>query len=232
MNKGDLIQKYINDRNYSTYLEIGVFKGVGFLPIECGSKIAVDPKFKIDFIFLLKRIIRYPGNIRNRYFQISSEQFFANKADKLFEKNSLDITLVDGLHTFRQSLQDILNSLNYLNDDGVILVHDCFPPHKAASTPAKSIEEARLMNIPGWDDLWCGDVWKSIVYLKKKYSKSLNIVTINDDFGIGVIEKTIKGAINLLIDEVLFAEIDLLNYNNLTMDTSLINLIEPEDFSL
>jgi hypothetical protein len=52
------------------------------------------------------------------------------------------VIFIDGLHTFEQTLQDSYNSLNYLAQGGVIILHDCNPPSEASSTPAQSIPEA------------------------------------------------------------------------------------------
>lgn len=53
-----------------------------------------------------------------------------------------DIVLIDGLHTFRATLEDCLNSLAYLDSSGVIVVHDCYPPHKASALVANDAEDA------------------------------------------------------------------------------------------
>jgi predicted O-methyltransferase YrrM len=47
---------------------------------------------------------------------------------KLFAKNTkkFDIVFVDGLHIEEQSTKDIHNALKVLNENGTIVVHDCF----------------------------------------------------------------------------------------------------------
>ena len=90
-------------------------------------------------------MIQYPGNYRG-----TSDEFFKQN------KNNFDCIFIDGLHTYKQVKNDILNSIKFLNEDGVILVHDCLP--------ANFYQQA----VPRCKMLWTGDVWKSIVELKPK----------------------------------------------------------------
>ena len=47
-------------------------------------------------------------------------------SDKFFKDNEkFDIIFIDGLHTFEQTIKDIDNSIKFLRDKGVILIHDC-----------------------------------------------------------------------------------------------------------
>jgi len=86
-----------------------------------------------------------------------------------------DIIFIDGLHEYSQVIKDIHNSLNILNDDGFILIHDCLPRTMAHQA------------VPRYRGSWNGDVWKAIVELRTK--KDLDILTCQIDFGIAVIRK-------------------------------------------
>ena len=99
----------------------------------------------------------------------SSNDFFQNNS------NSFDIIFIDGLHHYKQVLSDIKRSLNILNDNGFILVHDCLP---------KSLAQQA---VPRYRGYWNGDVWKSIVELRTK--NYLDITTCQIDFGISIIRK-------------------------------------------
>jgi hypothetical protein len=102
------------------------------------------------------------------------------------------VIFIDGLHTFEQTLQDCYNSLNYLAQGGVIILHDCNPPSDASSTPAQSIPEAekkwKSKNTSGWTDEWCGDTWKTIPFLIKN-NPELNVSVLNTDYGLGIVSK-------------------------------------------
>ena len=42
------------------------------------------------------------------------------------------------------------NFIKYLNKDGVVIMHDCNPPHSAAAYPANSMTDAESLKLPGW----------------------------------------------------------------------------------
>ena len=227
MNRISLIQSLIKERGYNVYLEIGTYKGVSFLPVKSKIKVAVDPKIKISYFTRIKRHFNKRRGEKIYYFEMTSDKFFQRKK-RFLEQNGPDIVLVDGLHTFEASLNDVLNSLKYLNDDGVIIMHDCYPPHKAAATPAESGTEARRIGVEGWTGTWCGDVWKTIVYLRERYPDILDVHVLNTDFGLGMIipKKNCK-TLELQVNEALYNRINKLDYDNLVSDpTGVIGLRE------
>lgn len=226
MDRKELLQYLINNFGYENYLEIGVHKGKTFLAIVCRKKIAVDPAFRIHPSFLFKAIIRDRTNLRNRYYQMSSEKFFSKKLPGFNVKDHPDLVLIDGLHTFRASLKDVLNALNYLRPNGSIILHDCFPPNKAAATPAKSLTEATSMNVDGWTGTWCGDVWKTIIYLKEAFPDDLDVRVLNTDMGLGVVRKT-SGKKEFSFNEKLYNKIRNFQYKYLIEDPE--NKIELTD---
>lgn len=212
MNRITILQNFIDSRNYKTYLEIGTWKGDSFFPIKCHKKIAVDPTFKISKRTKQKWILKNPRNFFNSYFEMTSKEFFERKGQWLNRKYKPDIIFIDGLHTFQASLNDVLHSLKYLDPNGTIIVHDCFPPNKAAATPAESIEDADRMQIEGWKKEWCGDVWKTIIYLKLQHNKELDIFVLNTDYGLGVIRRKLKDSISTLINQDLYDRINRMDY--------------------
>ncbi len=213
MNRFTLLQQLIDTHGYQNFLEIGTHKGKTFLPLECKNKTAVDPNFQISIPFLLKWLYKKPANFRNRYYSMTSDSFFARKMKHIENKRKPDLIFIDGLHTFEASLKDVLNSLKYLNPNGSIVLHDCFPPTKASATPAASLKEAAKMNIPDWEGSWCGDVWKTIVYLREFYKTELEVIVLNTDLGLGLIKNNSLNSIDLKIDEKLFKEVDSYDFN-------------------
>jgi len=229
MNRIDLIRKIFQNTNFKRYLEIGCERGYSFLPLKVKYKVAVDPNFRIPKKRKLRWLFKVPENINNKFFEEKSDDFFINRKNYLRRKKQFDVVLVDGMHTFRASLNDVLNSFNYLNIEGIIIMHDCLPPHKAAATTyCPTPKEQETIN--GWDGIWCGDVWKTIVYLRRKHLDIVDICVVNTDFGLGLVRP--KGQVsheNLKIDEELFSEIDRLDYKDL-MDNikSMLNLKSSE----
>ena len=146
----DLIKYLINKNNYKNYLEIGCDQNQLFSKIEIENKTGVDPESG--------------GNIKT-----TSDDFFLNNTGKF------DIIFIDGLHMYEQVKKDIINSVNCLNDDGIVLVHDCMPDSMAKQA------------VPRFKMKWNGDVWKAIVDLRQ--NKDLDIYTCEMDEGIGIIKK-------------------------------------------
>lgn len=178
-----LIQSLINKNHFTNYLEIGVSIGTVFFRIKCQNKIAVDPDFGFDKFKILTRTLRLNNfsNLSARYFQKTSDDFFKEDAKKTI-KTKLDISLVDGMHEYAYALKDIQNTLEYLSDDGVIIVHDCNP---AKAENACTYEEWEKR---GYTGEWNGDVWKAIVYLRSTRS-DLGVFVADTDYGLGIITK-------------------------------------------
>ena len=145
----DIINKIISKRNYLSYLEIGCFQNENFDQINIKNKIGVDPVSG--------------GNVR-----MTSDQFFKQNSNKF------DIIFIDGLHVYEQVIKDIFNSIKILNQNGIILIHDCLPRKLWYQTPT------RMSNT------WNGDVWKAIVECRTL--EGIDTYTCLADEGIGVIK--------------------------------------------
>ena len=143
-----IIQDIIRKKNFKNYLEIGCDNDENFSKISIENKIGVDP-------------------LKGGTLRMTSDEFF--KKNKIF----FDIIFLDGLHTYEQTIKDINNSLNFLSNEGIILIHDCLP---------KKIWNQIVPRIYGH---WNGDVWKAIV--QSRTYKNADTYTIKADHGLGLI---------------------------------------------
>ncbi|HET7178618.1 MAG TPA: class I SAM-dependent methyltransferase [Chryseosolibacter sp.] len=187
LNRIQIIQRLIRATGARTYLEIGVNTGTCFLRIKASRKLGVDPDLKIPVGRRLKYFVKNPTNLNSQYFEETSDDFFEKHAD-LLRAHRPEIVFIDGLHTYEQSLRDVLNSLKFLAEDGFILMHDCNPLTKAAAYPARSFEDVVSLNLPDYGGIWNGDVWKSIVHLRSLH-RDLDVCVLNCDHGIGVLRR-------------------------------------------
>ena len=169
----DLIQYIIKKYNFQNYLEIGCDKDQSFSKIKIKNKVGVDP-------------------ISGGTLRCTSVDFFKNN------KENFDIIFIDGLHYYHQVLQDIKNSLNILNNEGFILVHDCLP---------KSLAQQAVQRYRGY---WNGDVWKSIVELRT--DENLDIFTSQIDFGVAVIRKKLNSSPLIFRDNIIFKDLKFKDY--------------------
>jgi hypothetical protein len=181
MNRLPLIKSLIQQKKLKNYLEIGVFNGHVFFRVNSRFKIAVDPGFAFDSSRKLGKIIVNPYNLFNRYFKKTSDDFFAEDATTVFSQKKIQLALVDGMHEYGFALRDVENTLQYLSDDGVIIMHDCNPQTREE---AGSFEEWRKKGTGQWN----GDVWKTILHLRS-LRNDINVFVLDCDQGLGIVTK-------------------------------------------
>ena len=185
MNKEFLIQSLLSKANAKSYLEIGIENGHCFFSIDAKVKVGIDP--------VIRKNVRQRNlkNIFKNLFSKKTEKLYQETSDSFFENKvegmTFDLIFIDGLHTYKQSLKDVLNSLQCLNDGGIIVLHDCNPTSESMGHPAESYEDLLTKNISSTDE-WCGDVWKTIVHLRSMRD-DLNVVVMDCDYGVGIIRK-------------------------------------------
>jgi hypothetical protein len=210
MNRTSVIQQIIDKKKAVTYLEIGLANGDNFMPIKAGRKVAVDPYFTIRlYANLIRWLLRNPSSLAARYYQTTSDNYFSRRRSiDLF-----DVVFIDGLHTFEQSLKDVTHALDVLNEKGVIVLHDCNPPNDTAALPMLSWEHARDLDLPGWTGAWCGDIWKTVCFLRSQRT-DLKVFVLDCDFGLGIVTRGIpEGRLNLSEERL-----EKMTYNDLAGD--------------
>ena len=162
MNRIELINHYLSKKDFKKYLEIGVYKGHSYDGVKAAIKDSVDPDEKTPATY-----------------HLTSDDFFENIAPNLDYK--YDVIFIDGLHHTEQVDKDIQNSLKYLEDDGVIILHDC--------NPINEMRQRVPADFDIWEHGWNGDVWKSVVKFRKNNSYlKYKIFVIDADEGLGVIK--------------------------------------------
>ena len=156
MTRTQIINSLIKKYGYEDYLEIGVNTPAQHMwnweGLEVKTKHGVDPNPDTNTTYIM-----------------TSDEFFEKHISQKY-----DIIFVDGLHLFEQVYRDIVNSLNWLNTNGTIVVHDC--------NPIQEITQRRERA----SDAWHGDVWKSIVKLRME-EINLTIHTVDADEGCAII---------------------------------------------
>lgn len=153
MQRYDIINYFVNKYGFKSYLEIGVRGKDCFDVITAEIKHGVDPAGNAKYI-------------------MTSNDFFASHCTMKY-----DIVFIDGLHLREQVLKDIENSLKYLNDNGIIVVHDCLPEF-----------EWHQLREGIYGKPWTGDVWKAFADLRCTRN-DLEMYVVDTDCGCGVIKK-------------------------------------------
>ena len=191
-----VLQYLVDQLKANTYLEIGVDNGNNFYNLQAPTKVGVDPSPAIRLRERWK--FRQQKAPNTRIIKKTSDEFFKNYSAYLGNQ-LIDVAFVDGLHTYAQALRDVENCLDHLSARGVIVMHDCLPPHAMAATPASEIK--KLHKMPGFDGLWCGDVWKAVLHLRATRS-DIDMFVLNCDFGLGVISKGHQTCLDLSVDTI------------------------------
>ena len=158
----DIINFLSEKFNSLNYLEIGVNDGSCIRQINISHKDGVDPFPGAEIGGCVVPEINY---------QMTSDEFFNSYVNRKY-----DIIFIDGLHHSDQVDKDIQNSLNFLEEGGFIILHDCNPP------------TYEVQVVPRQTGIWNGDVWKSIVKLRCQ-RPDLEVSVIDTDWGIGVVRR-------------------------------------------
>jgi len=226
----DMIQQCIDTlrkKRKVNYFEIGVQTGFCFFKIKADKKVAIDPDFVIKPTKKIRAYIKNPSNFNNKFFELTSDDFFAQQHDYIKSIGGIDVIFVDGLHLYEQTYLDIVNALKYLNKDGIILVHDCNPLTEGASIRAHTSEEAASLSPKDWAYIWNGDVWKAIAQLRSERN-DLEIMVFNCDHGMGMIRPGKPESMLPYSKE----QVEALTYQDLNSNrTGMLNLKSPESFS-
>jgi len=206
-----------------TYLEIGIRYGRTFNRIIAPRKIGVDP------VNAAPRVREHLlGHMGATYHCKTSDEFFVHHGH-IFSNQKIDVALIDGLHTYGQSLKDVINCLAHLADNGVIVMHDCSPP---AASMAEPLQESR--NADGRPKpFYKGEVPGTAMSGRQlstyaRVSYVLNVFVLDCDFGLGVVT---KGRPDNMLD-LSVEEIQEMTFNELDKERELLlNLKNPEYLS-
>lgn len=219
MNREKVILTLMKEKKLSNYLEIGVFNGHIFFMGKSKFKIAVDPEFQSDTLRIIGKVFFNPFNLYNKYFEKASDDFFKEDAPQLFANKKINLSFIDGMHEYSFALSDVENTLKYLSDDGVIVLHDCNPQTKVAGISFKEWEARDRRGT------WNGDVWRTLLHLRS-LRDDINVFTLDCDHGLGIVTKgKAENKLNYSLEEILQFKYEDFNANR----TQWINL-KPADY--
>ena len=155
-----------------TYLEIGVRNPEdNFDHIGASTKYGVDPGEEYQ-----------PNPVA---FPLTSDAFFAAlRAGEILSPHiRFDVVFIDGLHLAEQVDRDIVNTLDFLTEDGFVMLHDCNPP---SIFHAREDYAYRHTPVRG---SWTGTTWKAFV--KWRARPDLYSCCIDTDYGVGVLSRAL-----------------------------------------
>lgn len=101
---------------------------------------------------------------------------------------------LDGLHTYEQTLRDLLNALPLLKPRGAIVLDDVLPNSELAALPERQEAEARQAAGEAWDGSWMGDVYR-LVFFIESFLPGWSYRTTADNLGQLVMWRSRRGSV-------------------------------------
>lgn len=180
----NVIQGCLDLFNMPSYLEIGVWKGKTFFPAKAERKVAVDPKFAFD---VKAAEATYETST---FHEVTSDKYFGS----LPKDESFDVIYIDGLHTFDQTLRDLLNSLAFLKDDGIVIIDDVYP--REYHSALANVKHAHLVkaHTGSTNKEWMGDVYK-LTFFIDSYLQQYSYRMVSDNHGQLVMWRAVRPSV-------------------------------------
>lgn len=170
LNHPEMIELFCRLLKPKNYLEMGTQYGETLkriLPIALKCY-AVDVE---KTIYLTELKTKYKERLN--FYETTTSNFLVNILPKL--KINFDCVFIDADHTHQASLSDFVSILPFVNEDGLIFLHDTYPA---------SVELAKPR--------FCGDSYKTAEYIRKNYSNQCEILTLPFNPGLSIIRKCTK----------------------------------------
>jgi len=173
LSRCEVVQSFLDLFECPAFLEIAAFQSDTFDRAAAHIKVLVDQNSVYE---ATNRIENWQNII---VFHLTSDQYFY---ENTHEQTKFDVIYIDGLHTFEQTLRDLLNSIARLNPNGVIIIDDIIPNSYVASLPDLALV-SRLWTQMGMQDVsWMGDVFK-LVFLIQSSFQQYSYATVEENRG-------------------------------------------------
>ncbi len=173
ISRNEVVQRVLELFENPSYLEIGVNKGNTFNSVQAAEKVAVDPKFLFDHEAVAAEL---PGT---SFHETTSDDYFASIATR---ETEFDVIYLDGLHTSEQTIRDLVNSISFLNSQGIIIIDDVFPSSYSASLHDRAATRILLKSTGDGSGAWMGDVYR-LVFFVESFCQQFSYGTVNNNHG-------------------------------------------------
>lgn len=155
------------------YLEVGVHSGETFLAVRAAHKVAVDPLFRFDVDAAAR------AEPSAEFHAVTSDAYFRGLAP---DAPPFDVVFLDGLHTFEQTLRDLMNALAHTRPDSVIVIDDVKPNGFPAAIRDLGVFDRLYAAVPGTDAAWMGDVYR-LVWFVSVFMPAWSYATVAENHG-------------------------------------------------
>ena len=192
------------------YLEIGVAQGLTLEQVRVAEKTGVDPSPQFDESKLPKGVT---------FHRMESDLFFYSLPSNAI----FDLVFLDGLHEWKQTYSDLINSLHHCHEDSVILVDDVVPDDELSAFPDwnKALEMKDAAGI--FDGRWQGDVFKVLIAMAQ-FHPELDVFIVGKCDGVDNPQAIVTMRPNTdpksiqKVEDSMFKDIDNLSYSDVFYD--------------
>ena len=174
MQRHEVNQHLLRQFTNPSYLEIGVDQGITFGLVQAARKVAVDLRFAFDW----RTAAADAANAHCSYHEMPSDDYFSvARGDETF-----DLVFIDGLHTYEQTLRDLMNALACLKPGGIIVIDDVMPTTYASSLPDLALSRHFWLATNNPDGSWMGDVFR-LVFFIETFLPAYSYATVAENHG-------------------------------------------------
>lgn len=140
------------------YLEIGLGSGSTLENVQADIRWGVDPRPRCD-------LHRLPPGVQLTV--STSDDFFRTMRPHTCV---FDVIYLDGLHTFRQTYRDLLNSFQ-LSPNAMVLMDDVIPVDEVSAIPdyRLAVEAHGRLGLSRDATIWHGDVFRVLLCLRSSH---------------------------------------------------------------
>jgi hypothetical protein len=142
--------------------------------VKCKLYLEVGCQFATTINKVTAKGIRAVGVDVMKQWTIGFFEFYEEPSDKFFShfKEKPDVIFIDADHKFEAVQKDFVNSLNILNEYGIIFLHDTDPYIKEWLAPE-----------------YCNDSYKIVDWIKDNYPE-LDVITLQaDEPGLTIVKR-------------------------------------------
>ncbi len=175
------------------YLEIGTEYGTTFLNIHFTNKTGIDPD---------------PKYTDTNTYVCTSDEYFKNNEFKY------DVIFIDGMHQLEYFINDLNNSIKFLNNGGKIFIDDVLPLcyNEQLKIPIRHYYENGILK---YGENWTGDIWKVVYYLLVYHIQDIDKVYLYHNVNYrGILCLTVKSHFSIELNDKIINEINNYNYFN------------------
>ena len=139
-----------------TYLEIAALTDKT-LPLAQCAAISVSPKL----IAIAEE--DFGSKPACAFYRMGADDFFARHEPERILGGPIDLCFLDGVHLCDHLLRDFINVEKACGSHAVIVLHDCLP----VEHPMADRNRGRPAILPQHGGWWTGDIWRTVLALRK-----------------------------------------------------------------